>query len=79
MGISPQPGSPAAAPIACVCGWTEVSLQAVQVLAVRSTTDRFPDKHFPLCTFDAIVFTDSSDLSAGGLGVFSNAAFAHHA
>jgi hypothetical protein len=48
-------------------------------LAVRSTTDRFPVKHFPLGTFDAIVLTGSSDLPAGGLGVFSDAAFAHHA
>jgi hypothetical protein len=48
-------------------------------LAVRSTTDRFLDKHFSLCTFDAIGLADNSDLPAGGLGVFSNAAFAHHA
>jgi hypothetical protein len=37
------------------------------------------DEHLSLCTFDVIVFTNSSYLSAGGLGVFSNAAFAHHA
>ncbi|WP_154526156.1 MULTISPECIES: hypothetical protein [Eubacteriales] len=44
-------------------------------MAVQSTTDCFMDGHFSLGIFDAIVFTDSSDLSADGLGVSSKAAF----
>lgn len=44
-------------------------------MAGQSTTDCFSDGHFPLGTFDAIGLTDSSALSAGGLGVSSKAAF----
>ncbi|WRS28407.1 hypothetical protein U6B65_04545 [Oscillospiraceae bacterium MB08-C2-2] len=44
-------------------------------MAGQSTTDCFLDGHFSLGTFDAIVLTDSSDLSADGLGVSSKAAF----
>jgi hypothetical protein len=39
----------------------------------------FSGQTLSLRTFDAIVFTDGSDLPAGGLGVFSDAAFAHRA
>ncbi|QIB68342.1 MULTISPECIES: hypothetical protein [Clostridia] len=44
-------------------------------MAGQSTTDCFMDGHFSLDIFDAIVFTNSSDLSADGLGVSSEAAF----
>ena len=44
-------------------------------MAGQSTTDCFSDGQFSLDTFDAIVLTDSSDLSADGLGVSSGAAF----
>ncbi len=33
IGISPPPGSPRAAPIACFCGWTEVSLSPLIIIA----------------------------------------------
>ena len=39
----------------------------------------FSGQTLSLRTFDAIVFTDGSDLPAGGLGVFSDAAFAYRA
>ena len=47
----------------------------VSTMAGQSTTDCFSDGQFSLGTFDAIVLTDSSDLSADGLGVSSEAAF----
>jgi hypothetical protein len=39
----------------------------------------FSGQTLSLCTFDAIVFTGSFCMPAGGLGVFSDAAFAYRA
>ncbi len=78
MGISPQPGSPAAAPIAM-----SVAMRKYHCRLFRSW--RYDPPRIVLWTNISrsaplmLSFLQTDNLSAGGLGVFSNAAFAHHA
>ncbi|WP_434084494.1 DUF6431 domain-containing protein [Lacrimispora xylanisolvens] len=66
--------------LSSIVPYSQISLSdQVSIISCYEDSGDFSAINFSLCTFDAIDLTNSSYLSAGGLGVFSNAAFAHHA